>query len=210
LTQQETKACGHARPPKVRTAPCARFFQSHDELFNFLTHFTQLTVKIVERALPTSSNLDKEELERGFRAGAAATKRFFEFERLLLEVLLCRSVDNFVTYLSEALALAYRHQPNMLRTDEKVAYKELIGLTSREDLVTYLAERKVHRLSYSSLEDLATTLEHQHGLTLFSDRAEMARASSLNATRNLLVHNRGRVNRAYLTLVPAWEVAPIK
>jgi hypothetical protein len=125
-----------------------------------------------------------------------------------------RAVDNFLMFLTELLSLAYRTRPAMLlsrlrdvesgrgREQESVPLELVLEHGSLEELVEALVERRVTALAYRSVRDLQTYLDSQLGLTLFDAEADLARAVELVEQRNLITHNRGIINRLFLSRVP--------
>jgi hypothetical protein len=158
----------------------------------------------VVQATP-GGELDEEEARlRSLAEGVAATEKHFVEEHLvpLTELLLTAAVDNFLTYVSGLLNQIFVERPETLTSNETVRLEEVLQFASMEDLVASLAERRVERLAYQSLDALAANLEKTLGFRLFEDREEQSRATRLVATRNLLTHNRGVANSRFLQQVP--------
>lgn len=122
--------------------------------------------------------------------------------KIFLTMIVVRGVDNFLTYVADLLKQIFLERPEALRSAETVRLDEVLQFGSMDDLVNFLAERRVDRLAYQSVNDLADNLEKALSFTLFETEAERARAGKLVATRNLLTHNRGVVNARFLGLVP--------
>jgi hypothetical protein len=120
-----------------------------------------------------------------------------------------RGVDNFLTFLSELLALLFRERPETLRSSEqqvKVAF--VLQHNSMEELTEALGERRVEQLAYAGMRELADRLDDQLGFQLFETEDELRRAIEFIEARNLIVHNRGIVNRTYISRVP-WKRAEL-
>ena len=66
-----------------------------------------------------------------------------------------------------------------------------------EDLVSALAERRVERLAYAGLGELAESVLERPGLELFASEDDLLRGVRIVEDRNLIVHNRGIVNKTY-------------
>jgi hypothetical protein len=116
---------------------------------------------------------------------------------ITVEMCLGRAVDSCLTYISNVLQLIYRCQPGTMKSKEKIEIDWALQFDSIEELIYALAERKVHELSYRSLTDLDDYLMTQHGISLFSEKGHRSRAGQLVGIRNLIVHNRGYVNRIF-------------
>jgi len=113
--------------------------------------------------------------------------------RLLFE----KGVDNFLSYISDVLGLIFETRPQALRSSETVKLNEILQHESMEQLIDFLVERKVERLAYQSLRDLGHDLETTLNFALFLDEDAFTTAASAVEIRNVLVHNRGKVNRKY-------------
>jgi hypothetical protein len=120
----------------------------------------------------------------------------------LEEMVLVRVVDSFLTYLSELLALIFEARPEMLRSSEQERLDFILQFADIDELRKALAERRVERLSYLGLRDLAKYLEDHMGFTLFRNAQDLDEAALLVELRNLLVHNRGVVSNAAVRRFP--------
>jgi hypothetical protein len=104
-------------------------------------------------------------------------------------------VDNYLTYISELLAAAFLTRPQMLRSSEQVRVDFVLSHGRMEDLIEALTERRVERMSYMGMGDLATDIERELGLNLFGEDATLRRA------------NRGVINARYLRKLPGEGLA---
>ena len=120
------------------------------------------------------------------------------YAQTFTRLVLVSVVDNFLASLAELLKLIFTTRPEALSSGETVKLEDVVRHSSLEDLLTFLVERKVDRLAYQTLRDLASEAEKILGVTLFTDEGDLARAVDLVATRNVLVHNRGVANERYL------------
>jgi hypothetical protein len=128
-------------------------------------------------------------------------------KNLLSELLLCRAVDNFLTYLSEILALIYRTRPETLRSNETVRLDKILQYKSMDELIAALAEKRVNELSYSGLKELSENLSNRLGFPLFEEGDTLANATRIVETRNIIVHNRAVINDRFLSRVPNYPAA---
>jgi hypothetical protein len=121
------------------------------------------------------------------------------FARFVCEMMAVRGTDNFLTYLSELLALIFTSRPETLRSAETVRLDEILQHKTMDDLVKRLAERRVERLSYQGMKDLQKDLSEKLSFEIFTSSETLARAVQIIEVRNLLVHNRGIVNATFQT-----------
>lgn len=167
-------------------------------------------VRVARKALAgEEEQVDFADLEE---RGALAELR--RSRQLILEMTLARAVDNFLAYLTELLAVAYRTRPEMLlsrlrdsesrrgRESETVPLELVLEHSTIDDLVDALVERRVTALAYRGMRDVADYLDQQLGLRLFESSDELSRAVELVEQRNLITHNRSVINRVFLSRVP--------
>lgn len=203
----------YARIPLSGTGGCDRFFIEHARLSHFVGFVSQLAmrsdevVKIASRAL---AGLGKDEEPPDFdnSKGAVATLR--RQRQLLLQMTLTRGVDNYLTYLAELLALLFESKPETMRAKlgeaakRRDAQPEFVSLDvvlqhkTMDDLLDYLAERRVNELSHRGMLALDAYLSQKLGFPLFNDEASRRRAVRIVEVRNVIVHNRAAVNRLFI------------
>lgn len=117
---------------------------------------------------------------------------------ILFEACLTRVVDRALTYVSSSLHAVFRKYPASAQAKEKVDLTFVARFTSIDELLEAMLERRVHELSYRSLSDLDEYFQTTLKFSLFSADEQRKRAVRLVAERNLLIHNRGIVNRIFL------------
>jgi hypothetical protein len=118
------------------------------------------------------------------------------------ELAFCRVVDYYLFYIAELLALIFRTKPEALKSNEHVTVESVLQHSTLEELIESISERKVLDLSFKGVFALADYLKRRLSLELFDSDADMERVVRIVEYRNLFVHNRGVVNRLYLSRVP--------
>jgi hypothetical protein len=89
---------------------------------------------------------------------------FFEYrEQLLLQLVLARSVDNFLVYIADLLALIYRTRPETLRSSESVPIELIMKHDTMDDLISTLSDMRVNELSYKGMRELSDYLRKKNG-----------------------------------------------
>jgi hypothetical protein len=198
LMTHDAKSCVYAHRPKLTTAPCARFFDFEEQIMNFLVTLLGFTVQGAEKEVRAKDEY----------AGPGKHMLYLlQYGRFVMEMLLVRATDNFLTYIAELLALVFTTRPETLKSNEMVRLEEILQHSTMEDLVQYLAERRVERLSYQGMKDLQKDLADRLGFELFLSDESLARAIRIIEVRNLIVHNRGIVNRLFQTRTGDSKVA---
>ena len=208
-SMSEDPKCLYIMPPKQMSDPCSRFFHHHDELWGFIFFITQLAThtdegaKIAAEALHHgASDEEKEDLKETMERGAGAIKVLRRFRQLIYQTMVCRAVDNYLTYIAELLALIFRTRPETLKSNEMVRFDELLQHSKMEDFIGALAEKRVEKLSYKGIRDMSSYFQERLGLELFDSEDDLKRAVFLIEVRNIIVHNRGIVNRIFKSRVP--------
>ena len=205
--------CVHVIPPDPMSEPCSRFFHHHEELCGFFLFAIHLAVqrdegaKIAAEALYDTSSDEEEKtrLKETIERGVGAIKTLRRYRQFIYQTMVYRAVDNFLTYLAELLALIFRTRPETLKSSETVRLDELLQHSSMEDLINFLAENRMEKLSYQGMRELCSYLDEKLGLKLFDSNDDLQRAVFLVEVRNIIVHNRGVVNRIFKSRVPWFE-----
>ncbi|MFQ5777091.1 MAG: hypothetical protein ACE5IP_03700 [Terriglobia bacterium] len=194
--------------PKEITEPCARFFERHSNLLNLITdmisQWEDSGASLANMVLETErlQLLRNPERIKLLKTQAQTLQGLLGRFDLLVQLVYCGVVDNYLSYVSELLALIFRTRPETLRSGEKEKLDEILAYSTMEDLISALAEKRVNHLSYQGMEELSKNLSRGLGLELFPEADDMARAVLIIETRNLIVHNRGIINERSLSKAP--------
>lgn len=113
------------------------------------------------------------------------------------EVLYVRNVENYVNYLAGIMHQIFIAKPMTLRSSENITLAEALSQETINDLVLFVAERKVNQLSYLSLTDLSDYFNNRFGLSL-ADKTDLQNLFVAVEIRNLFVHNRCIINNRYI------------
>lgn len=189
--------------------PCARFLRADYELIEFIALSPTLAESIDkarERAVPSLRRWaeykgDQAKLAELDRPSERVMERVWKLGDIAFEMALTRAADNYLTYLSELLALVFKTRPETLRSGEQVRLDFVLTHASMDELIDALAERRVERLSYAGLVALVEDVRERLNFDLFDSDAELDAAVKVVETRNLIVHNRAVANRRFLSRV---------
>ena len=200
------------------TAPCTvrhseavvRFCDESSLLINFITGVSEMAGTLDEIGAITVTALrtfgvrstDAQHQIKHAEHGFGARAKLGTYWQLMLQTVLCRAIDNTLIYVSDLLTLIFTTRPETLRSNETVTLEFILKHKDQEELINALAERKVNKLSYQGMKDLARYVADTLGLDMFSGPEELNKAIRLNEMRNLIVHNRGIVNKTFLSRVP--------
>jgi hypothetical protein len=185
----------------VCSAPLFRYLKRQRDIFDLFFFVVQLadgadkSRLIAARALAASGNeKDIKQLADIEADPKPALRHLQHHARLQVENLLIRSVDNFLSYLSDAIHIAMENKPELLRSKEEISLEELLDFNSFDDLISNLIDRKVTRLAYQGIDGLSEFIETRLGMKLCRDEQEQVLLTVAVELRNIYTHNRGLVS----------------
>jgi hypothetical protein len=194
--------------PKAMSESCVRFLEHLFGTQHFVYFVTELVTRsdagrkrAIEALLFMAPEDERERLKKSRAQGNVHQKELVRYRQVILEILITRTVDNYLVFISELLATVFRTRPEMLRSNERVPLEFVLRYDNMDDLVDALAERRVERLAYSGMRQRTEDLGRTIGFELFESESDQRRVVKLVEDRNLLVHNRGVVTRTYLSRV---------
>jgi hypothetical protein len=126
-----------------------------------------------------------------------AHQEFRKYLPLILELLITRATNNFLTYISELLTQIHRTRPETLRSSETIKFEDVLKHSTMDQLIYALVEKRVESLAYKGMEELNKDLNAKMGLSLFPDHDDLRRAIQIIELRNVITHNRGLVSQKY-------------
>jgi hypothetical protein len=120
----------------------------------------------------------------------------------LLEMFLNRAVDNFQVYLVDAIRVVLHKQPRVL-ADRKLELSlgYILKFDSIDALAKEIVEGKLQSLSYQGFGELEEWCTSK-GIPLVLPEAARPQLVEYLALRNIIVHNRGRIDERYMKAVP--------
>lgn len=198
----------------MMTSPCLAYFADAARLLGFISFVSGLALRADEvvrvaakalydeRADEAERTKYQKQIERG--AGTTEALRLY-YRQLVLQMTLSRATDNYLSYVSELLSLVFQTKPETLRSSEQVRLDEVLRHSSMDELIGSLSERRVERLAYLGMADLADDLEEKLGFALFETEEDLQGAIRVNAIRNLVVHNRAIINAKFVEQLPQYE-----
>ena len=121
---------------------------------------------------------------------------------VLDEMLFCRGVNSFLTYLADLMTLIYEKYPKKLPSNRQTTYGFCIEHHMAGDLISALAEETVIGLTHQNFDALAKYFKENLDLILFKENIESEKAALSVDIRNIITHNRGIVNRFFIQRNP--------
>ena len=116
---------------------------------------------------------------------------------ILYDLCLCRFMDSAITFFRDAVAIGLVLDPAPLRSHTKtITHKEVLGFASLDDLVASLAVRKSEELAHDDF-GLVRYCAEELRMPVFASDTERLKVKTAIRTRNILVHNGGRIDAKY-------------
>ena len=182
------------------TVAGVNFFRSHLKLIHFIG-FVDGLAKRNDKIWETLDELLSDGTEENSFPIGQSQRELGQFRRLMAEVVLSRAIDSYLTYVSELLSLVFKERPETMRSKEQIPLDFILRFDSMEELQEAVAERRVERLAYRGMGELAGWVKETLGFALIPDRDQLKLVERLVEQRNLLVHHRGVIDHRYVRKV---------
>lgn len=189
------------------------YFEGREKVLDFISWVAWMAASIDRNAEKAHSVLLKLDLESAkdestrqavleksaaFKNRKTMTDELKRHRQYLMEVALCRLCENYENYLSSLLLIVCVSKPETMRSSETVKVDMVLSHKTMEEFIEQLAEDKVHSLSYSSFEKLASHFLDRFKIRLLEKDKEAPVIEAIE-TRNISVHNRCIINKRYLS-----------
>jgi hypothetical protein len=196
LSEDDPKELGFRDPPDKVTCSCLGYMARVTELREFISFFFGIVKSsdaFAKSLTPESAKAFSTETEK-YRIGKYS---FSVHRQFVNEMMLSRAVETFDLYVLTVLREIFAAKPEMLKSETAVDAATVIELRNFDDIVFYLAERKLHELSFKPLSELRKYIESRTGIDLFSSEAEYEVVLLASEVRNLIAHNDCRINDVF-------------
>lgn len=120
----------------------------------------------------------------------------------LVEMSLSYLISYQEAFIKDYLYQLLVHKHQLLKSSSSISYEEVVEHHSVRTLWSALAKKEVDSLGYGSIDNVATYFSNKLNIDLSSfTHWDLIREH--NYRRNLIIHNRGKVNEAYRKKVGA-------
>jgi hypothetical protein len=128
------------------------------------------------------------------------------YKATLSQMSAARAVDNFQTYLKEIVMEVVESEPRVLSSSEvSESHEYIFGFGEIDNLHRAIARERIRKLFFKGFDQIVDFFEERLGVDLFANKQEKKLTQRLIEYRNLIVHNRGRINRHFLDAWPDSE-----
>lgn len=198
MSEDESVELGFRNPPDKVTYSCLGYMARVMELRDFIAFFFGIiksSDSIVQSLKPQSATAFSEEAEKY----KLRVYNFSSHRQFVNEMMLSRAVETFDLYILSVLRQVFEAKPEILKSETPIDAATVLELQSFENIVFYLAERKLHELGFKPLSELRKFIVSRTGVDLFSTEAEYETVLLASEVRNLIAHNDCPVNDIFKT-----------
>src|ERR1039457_7239061 len=140
---------------KGRTAPYVWFSYENLSLVSFDFLLWRLVARSDHGQTPEQQSESENLRMAAFLMAKNAKTEMTSYEEMYKQMVLCRGVDMYLTYLTELLRLVFSVKPEIMKSNEQVTYESILEHSTIDDLVGWLIEEKVTKLSHHGVAKLS-------------------------------------------------------
>lgn len=117
-------------------------------------------------------------------------------KEFLFNMALSFLISHKEAFIKDYIFQILTHHKNMLKSNARISYEEVLKLSSIKALTNELAQREVDAIGYGSIDDVCKYFESKFNIDLkeFNDWEKLREA---NYRRNIIIHNKGKTNEIY-------------
>ncbi len=131
------------------------------------------------------------------------------YEDIYGQMLYARAVDNVISYFKDIIGEIIIERPDILKSSKETETLDFIlKFDNMNDLKFALSEKKIEHLFYKGIDEIEKYFRERLGVDLFKNDDEKKWFYNANKKRNLIVHNRGLINKEYLKKFPECDLEP--
>ena len=128
------------------------------------------------------------------------------YEQFYCQMCFARIVDNLLSYFKEILGEVIIKQPQILKSKETERLDFILDFDTIDELRIAIAEKKIEALFYAGFDTIESFFSDRLGLGMFKSKNEQLEFLQTIKSRNVIVHNRGRINKEYYKEFPDPEL----
>lgn len=202
------------QPPLPLSNACEKYFAHLIRSRLLFKFFLDLLTKaenldtLIEKFSGILGNkvVNDESIEAVIRRKCHYSDAFYFHEEFFCELMLCGSVDAYVVYLQDAISEVMNAKPEVLRSQEKVSVNDVLNLGTRDEIIKFIAGKKVNELSNNGLNGLLSFLRDRLGFSfIVEDDPCSGDVITIYEVRNCLVHTGGIVGEVFSRRLPRYS-----
>ena len=128
-----------------------------------------------------------------------------KYPRLINSLLLVYLAALFDAFVSDTVRAIMLYRPEVIRSSKQLTYEDILRFDNFSALLSSMIEREIVDFTYKSFKDQSNFIEDKFGIDIGNSGIKTDEICEILATRNLLIHNKGIVNKIYKDTVPDCE-----
>lgn len=197
------------QPPQIGTISYKQYYAESKSSIKLLAFIldsvmtSDFVSAVAKQALQGPENLQIESPgELAKTSPGPRTLHIRKNRQLYLELFISRLVDNFQCYVVSIIREVLNVQPRILVSSQPTLSLEYVfQFQSVEELQSDIVEAKINDLSYQGFQKLKQWCAERNIPILVNNELE-AKLIELISVRNIIVHNRGIIDKKYLRSHP--------
>jgi len=124
------------------------------------------------------------------------------YPRFLYDMAVTHTIAMLESFLSDFLTTIFRLRPNTLKSENTATYEEILSFSSREELISHLANSRAEKLLKG---DLRLNVADNLNKTFYIDISQFDRFNIIHEAfcrRHIIVHNDGFTDKEYCKKIP--------
>lgn len=143
-----------------------------------------------------------EEMDVMSKAISEALKVTEKYPKLVKTMSLVYAVALLEVFISESTRSVMSYKKEIIKSSKQVTFETILEFKDLNDLHVYLIDRELMELGYKSFEGQCSYFEKRLGIDFSKAPTGSDEVNEICMTRNLLLHNKGIVSRAYKEAFP--------
>lgn len=181
-----------------------RDFKKLMDFFFFIINLATTADQVRSHASKVLAETAKDDNEREMyskKSGEIVFDKLKNFRTLNSRNLTTNTVDTFLWFFSSIIKACINKNPVLLKSSESITVEEVLDFDRKTDLIDYLIDRKINSLSYGGIRQMERFLSDRLGVDAFKNDESRDLLGIFVEVRNIYIHNRGIVNRLFLSRV---------
>jgi len=130
-----------------------------------------------------------------------------DFARLVYSQELVMVFAHLDAFMADSLRSVCQVRPEVLRTDRRIQWAEVLSYGGWEELLGHLAERCVFEFGWQPVYRRVEFLNEEMGLGLGGDAYDLKLLDEAENVRHVLIHNGGRASQEFIARTGRSDVA---
>lgn len=122
-----------------------------------------------------------------------------DYKKILFRMSFIYLISIFDSAIIDLVRELYKKDYRVLiKSNKNLNYEQILNFENINDLKEYILEKELLEFSYKSIKDQIKYISQEFKLEIILTTEQLSNLIEIRETRNILVHNNGKVNEVYL------------